>query len=272
MEQTRSVTKAPAPGTRPAGAKAAIAAILAALSPAALPARADDVAVVLTPSFVSQYMFRGVRLGGFSFEPSVEVDAGSAALGVWSNVPLSGGVDAASNLEIDPYASYTFAINASLSITPGFTAYTYPNADTSSGSFRSTFEPYLGVNYEVAGVTLAPKLYYDLVLEGPTLELTASYGIPLKAANTTLGIGATVGTFEWDNSARDAAPRLRNWGDYWLLGATLPFTLSRRSTLTLGFGYSEGTGNFYKQGGAPKYRNDAAVGRGVASLGYALTF
>jgi len=228
--------------------------------------------VVLTPSLVSQYMFRGVRLGGFSFEPTVEVDAGSGALGVWSNFPVAGRIDGVSDPEIDPYGWYTIAISASLSIVPGFTVYTYPNADTNAGSFRSTFEPSLAVSYSVAGLTLTPKLYYDLVLEGPTLELAAAYGIPIKAANTTLGIAATVGTYEWDNSARDASPRLRNWGDYWLLGVTLPFTLSKRSTLTVGFGYSEGSGNFYKQGGAPKYRNDAAVGRGVASLGYALTF
>ena len=46
-------------------------------------ARADGTSVVVTPAFVNQYMFRGVRLGGPSFEPSVEIDSGNFALGVW---------------------------------------------------------------------------------------------------------------------------------------------------------------------------------------------
>ncbi|HTU03004.1 MAG TPA: TorF family putative porin, partial [Candidatus Sulfotelmatobacter sp.] len=204
-DQTQSIGDAPSRIGHPRR-RAATAALLAVLPLGALTARSDGVELVLTPSLVSQYMFRGVRLGGLSFQPSVEADLGNGALGVWSNFPLMDKVDGVSDPEIDPYGSYTFAINASLSIAPGFTVYTYPNADTSAGSFRSTFEPYLAVNYAVAGVNLTPKLYYDLVLGGPTLELSATYGVPLRAAHTTLGLAATVGTYEWGNSAKDASP------------------------------------------------------------------
>ena len=34
---------------------------------------APSVAVTVTPSFASQYMFRGQRLGGASFQPTVEL-------------------------------------------------------------------------------------------------------------------------------------------------------------------------------------------------------
>src|SRR6267142_1200844 len=48
---------------------------------------------VFTPAFASQYMFRGARLGGPSFEPTLEYDSGALAVGVWGNVPLKDKVD-----------------------------------------------------------------------------------------------------------------------------------------------------------------------------------
>src|SRR3954468_6212334 len=53
----------------------------------AVPA-APSWSVTATPSVVSQYMFRGVRLGGASFEPTVEADYGNLALLVWANFPI----------------------------------------------------------------------------------------------------------------------------------------------------------------------------------------
>src|SRR5690242_3756259 len=75
----------------------------------------------ITPAFVSQYMFRGVRLGGFSFQPNIEFDYDNIGVGVWANFPLSGKVDGVSDPEIDPYAYYTITVNDSFSIVPGFT-------------------------------------------------------------------------------------------------------------------------------------------------------
>ena len=113
----------------------------------AVSSRADGPSVVVTPAFVNQYMFRGVRLGGPSFEPSVEVDSGNLALGVWTNFPMQDKVPGQSDPEIDPYGSYTIAVNSSVSVVPGFTWYNYPNADTNNGFFKSTFEPNIALNY-----------------------------------------------------------------------------------------------------------------------------
>jgi hypothetical protein len=123
-------------------------------------ARADGPAtsVVLTPAFVNQYMFRGSRLGGPSFEPNLEVDSGNLALGVWTNFPMKDRVPGQSAPEIDPYGSYTLAVNDVFSVQPGFTWYNYPNADTSNGFFKSTFEPNIALNYTVSGVKFTPKL------------------------------------------------------------------------------------------------------------------
>ncbi len=237
--------------------------------------RADGTSVVLTPAFVSQYMFRGARLSGPSFEPTVEVDSGNLGLGVWANFPMKDKVIGQSDPEIDPYGYYTISINESLSVVPGFTWYNYPNADEGNGFFKMTFEPNIALNYTVAqlnGLKLTPKLYYDVVLKGPTYEFTAAYAVPLKDISSELDFTATAGTFIIRNAAKGADPRVKNWGDYFLIGVAMPFQITKQSKLTIGIAYTKGSGNFFKAGSTPKVANSAAVGRGVASISYAWTF
>eukprot|EP01034_Spumella_vulgaris_P009614 gene9614-12185_t len=69
-------------------------------APAPAPA-APSVTVTVTPSFVSQYMFRGQRLGGLSFQPVVEAAYGNLGLGIWSNIPINDKVVGVSDPEID---------------------------------------------------------------------------------------------------------------------------------------------------------------------------
>ena len=234
-------------------------------------ARADT-SVVVTPSVVSQYMFRGNRLGGPSFEPSVEVDSGNLAIGVWANKPISDKVPGQSDPEIDPYGSYKFVINDSLNVAPGFTWYNYPNANTGNGFYKATFEPNFALNYTVSGVTFTPKLYYDVILKGPTYELTAAYAVPLKDIGSELDFTATGGTYIIKDAVKDASPDVKNWGNYYLVGVSAPITITKASKLIIGFAYTKGTDNYFKQGSFPKYSNTGAVGRGVVTLSYAYTF
>ncbi|HUJ43585.1 MAG TPA: TorF family putative porin [Opitutaceae bacterium] len=237
------------------------------------PAAPDSsVSVVVTPAFVNQYMFRGSRLGGPSFEPTVEVDSGNLALGVWMNFPMKDKVPGQSDPEIDPYGSYTLTVNDAVSVAPGFTWYNYPNADTNNGFFKATFEPNIALNYTVAGVKFTPKLYYDLVLKGPTYEFSLAYAVPLKEIGSELDWTATAGTFIIRDAAKGADPAVKNWGNYYLIGVSMPFALSKASKLSIGFAYTKGTSNFIKQGSAPRVENTAAVGRGVVTLGYSYTF
>lgn len=236
--------------------------------------RADDpsTSVVLTPAFVNQYMFRGSRLGGPSFEPNVEVDSGNLALGVWTNFPMKDKVLGQSDPEIDPYGSYTLTVNDAFSVQPGFTWYNYPNADTSNGFFKSTFEPNIALNYTIKGVKLTPKFYYDLVLKGPTYEFTIAYAIPLKDAGTELDWTLVGGTFKIDDAVKGADPAVKNWGNYYSVGVAAPFTINAKSKLIVGVAYVKGSDNFLKAGSFPKMENTAAVGRGVVTLSYAYTF
>jgi hypothetical protein len=242
-------------------------------APAAPEAAAPSSSWVFTPSFASQYMFRGARLGGPSFQPAIEFDSGSLAVGVWANFPLKDKVVGQSDPEFDIYGSYSFElIKDTATLVPGFTIYTYPNADKNAGFYKDTFEPSIALNYTVAGWKLTPKLYYDLVLKGPTYEFTAAYVIPLKDANTELDFTATFGTFKWTEAFENTSPAAKNWGNYYLVGVAAPFQVSANSKLTVGLAYTKGSDNFVKIGTDAKFENSAAVGRGVITVSYAITF
>jgi uncharacterized protein (TIGR02001 family) len=255
------------------GRLTAFAQTAAALVPASVPDAASNASWTMTPAVVSQYMFRGVRLGGAAFEPSLEYDNGNLAIGVWNNTPMANKVPGQSDPEFDFYGSYTFEVQKDVSsLAPGYTLYTYPNAVKGNGFYPATFEPNLAFNYSLSALKLTPKVYYDFVLKGPTFELNAAITFPLKDAGTELDFGATVGTYEWTDAAADASAAVKNWGNYWLLGVSLPFQVNKESKLTVGWAYTEGSGNYLKQGSTPKVSNRAATGRGVFTLSYAYTF
>ncbi|MES2691827.1 MAG: TorF family putative porin [Verrucomicrobiota bacterium] len=226
----------------------------------------------LTPAVVSQYMFRGVRLGGPAFQPNLDMTSGDLSLGIWASTPIKDEVPGVSDPEVDLYGSYNFKLNDAASFAIGATWYIYPDADKSAGFYKQTFEPSIAFNYTINGLRLTPKVYYDLVLEGPTAELTAFYALPLKELGTELDFTATVGTYKWENAVEDALPDVANWGSYWSAGVALPFQFSTNSKLTVGIAYVRGYDNEVKQGMLPKSENTAAVGRGVVSLSYSFTF
>lgn len=233
---------------------------------------APSFAVTVTPSFVTQYMFRGQRLGGQSFQPVVEGTYGNFGLGIWSNFPVKDEVPGVSDPEVDPYGYYTFTVNEALSIVPGFTFYTYPNADTGAGFYRSTFEPSIALNYTIAGFKLTPKVYYDVTLDGPTFELSGFYSIPLPDLGSQLDFTATIGSYIQDDVVRNSSPSTKAWGKYWSVGVAFPYQISKNSKVTIGFTYANGEDQFFKQGSAPKTVNSLAVGRGFGSISYAFSF
>jgi uncharacterized protein (TIGR02001 family) len=230
------------------------------------------VSVTATPSIVSQYMFRGQRLGGPSFQPAVELGYGDVVAGVWSNFPLADKVPGVSDPEFDFYGSDTVTLNPASSVVVGFTYYYYPRADLNAGLYRSTFEPNIAFNYTLAGLKLTPKLYWDFMLKGPTYEFTAAYAVPLKEIGTELDFSAVGGTYLVKDASRNFSPAVKAWGNYWLLSAAAPFQLTKESKLTVGFAYTKGSNAFAKQGSFPKSSISSAVGRGVVTISYAYSF
>lgn len=248
---------------------------LPAQTPPNPPPPAPDVApsytITVSGAAVSQYMWRGLRLSGAAFQPAVEFGVGNLALGIWASTPFdSGVVPDSSDPEFDLYGSYNMSLSENLVLTPGFTTYIFPSAPTSAGWYRATFEPNIALNYTVAGLKLTPKLYYDFVTKGATLEFTAFYALALSGIE--LDFIAQVGTYKWKEFANNTTPNVKAWGDYWYVGVSAPFQLSPASKLVVGFAYTEGRDAFTKQGSAPKSPNGGAIGRGVASISYTHIF
>lgn len=261
---------APAASTAATPAPAPAAPAAAAAAPAA-PA-APSLSVTLTPTYVTSYMFRGQRLGGQSFEPSIEADYGNWALGVWNNDPIADKVPGQSDPEIDPYGSYTYNVNDSLSIVPAFTWYTYVNAPTNEGYYRETFEPSITVNYTLDGLKISPEFFYDVVLQAETAQISLAYTVPLKSLSTELDFLAQGGEYYLADGINSSVPKTHIWGDYYLVGVTVPFQLNPSSKLSVGYAYTAGSDGYIKQEGTPKIPNSEAVGRGVFSISFAYTF
>jgi uncharacterized protein (TIGR02001 family) len=258
-----------------AGALVAGTAVSLAQTPApAMAPAAPKITWTATASVVSQYMFRGLRLSDGGLQPSVEMGAGNLVLGAWANVPFDGDkVPDSSNPEIDLYGSYTFALEDGITLAPGFTSYHFPDAPTDAGFYRSTFEPNIALSWTMAdGVKITPKIYYDLVLKGPTYEVTALYAFPMKDIGSELDFTATYGGYEWREAANDASPDVKATGQYWLIGVAAPFQLTPKSKLTVGIAYTEGRKAYTKAGEFGKIPNSLAVGRGVGTISYTMTF
>ncbi len=233
---------------------------------------APGMSVTVAPTMVSQYTFRGVRRDGPSFQPMIEYGSGSIVAGLWTSFPLGDRVPGQSNPEIDPYGFYTIELAKDLTLQPGFIFYTYPHAEGKNGFYKTTFEPSLGLNYTVVGIKLTPKIYYDAVLKQTLLEASAVYAVPLKGAGTEIDFLGTYGTFKATAAFEDTTPAVKNWGNYWLAGVTLPFQINKETKLSIGWAYTKGNDNFFKQGSLPKFVNTGAVGRGVATISCAFTF
>jgi uncharacterized protein (TIGR02001 family) len=234
---------------------------------------ASEVTVTATGAFVSDYMFRGLRLSGAGFQPAVEVAACNLVLGAWSNLPFDGDkVPDSSDPEVDLYGSYTMTIGKDVTFAPGFTAYLFPSAPTSAGYYRTTFEPNVALSFVLDGVKLIPKLYYDMVLKGFTYELTALYALPLKAIGSELDFTGTYGSYKWTEATNDASPDVTAGGDYWLVGVAMPFQISAKSRVSMGVAYTEGRKAYTEAGSLGRTPNPLAVGRWVGTVSYSLAF
>ncbi|MCU0791718.1 MAG: TorF family putative porin [Opitutaceae bacterium] len=200
---------------------------LAALT-AGLTAQAQDAApaaegsalsVTVDVTYVSDYVFRGAKLGGASIQPSVEAAYGDFYAGAWHTSELSN--TTANATETDLYAGYGLALTDTLSLDAGVTRYTYEG-----GSNDDTTEVYVGLS---ADVLLSPSLYYyyDFDLETYTVEASVGYSLPIDAVNTSLDLSGAVGHVGAPGEDRT----------YFVVGAAVPYALSETATLTVGVDY-----------------------------------
>ena len=230
--------------------------------------------ITVAPSFASTYMFRGMRLGGTSFQPTVEYSKGPLTLGLFGNMPVS---DRFSGDPVDPeidiYASYDWEVVPEVfTIRPGIAVYTYPNADKEEGFYKAQYEPYVCFAYTVHDMTLSLNLYYDLVLKGPTYEIEADYAIPIKPFNFDIELSALIGKYDWSDYEAETPSKIRAYGTYWQIGAAVPFEFSSRSKFIVGWYYAKGANSYIQVKNEFKEPNLDAVGRGVFNVSYSRTF
>lgn len=226
--------------------------------------------VALNLNAVNQYMFRGQLLGGFSIQPSVELGFGDTTVGLWASKPVTNRIAGISDPEFDFYGSYNFKIGDAMTLNPGFTWYVYPNL--SNLDYKNTLEPNLALNYTVSGLKVTPKIYYDAMLKAATWEISGAYAYPLKDMGTELDFSATYGTYKGTDTVKNTDREVHSWGNYYSVGVTVPFAITTSSKLSVGWAYTQGWNAFTKVGTDHRAKNTAAVGRGVVTIGYSLSF
>ena len=226
----------------------------------------------VTPSFVSAFMDRGARQSGFSFQPTIGYARGQLALELFCNFPISDKIPETADPQIDLAAFYTWTVVTDMfEIKPGITLSTLPRARESEGVYKVTWEPSVFFCYTLKGIQFSLNFYYDLTMQGPTYEFGADYTIPLQQLGFDIELSALAGRCDWAHTVPESSAKVRNEGDYWQAGLSIPIEFSKNSKLTVGWYYEKGLNNHFYEGDS-KIPNHDAIGRGVFSVGFAYTF
>ncbi|MEN9402353.1 MAG: hypothetical protein RL091_1056 [Verrucomicrobiota bacterium] len=200
-----------------------LAALITGASLTAADAPASSYSVTADFPYTTKYVFRGVELAKGAFQPSIKLTSGDFYAGIWSSLPVNKNYE----LEIDYYAGYGFKLPNGWSLDVGTTLYSYPGLN--GGGDKTTFEPYVGLNGSFGAVSSATYAYYDFTLDVMTLQETLGYSVPLDD-KTSLNLSATVGRVEPDSGSGYT---------YYGVGATIPYKLSDKSTITVGVQYAD---------------------------------
>lgn len=196
---------------------------------AALSLRAEEPAssysITTDFTFVSEYVFRGVKQQNNSFQPSVAISAGSFSGGLWTAQAIDQKSSSwAQGNEIDLYGSYSFSLSENYSLAVGGTAYLYPSARPSLGELDETIEGSIGVSGPVGPLSGYATYFHDFDLDSDTFEVGLGYSFTLS--ETASGeIGATYGMANFDAGGDY---------DYYALKLTASFKLAGSASLKVG--------------------------------------
>ncbi len=226
----------------------------------------------VSPGMVSGYIFRGQDRGGAALQTAVDATRGNFGAGLWTSFPLEGSGALSPGTEVDFYAVQNLSMGGTFVVTPGATLYTYPRAERALGFRRTTFEPSLAISGAVAGVRVTPKLSHDFDLEATTLEVSAVYALALPSLGTELDFNGAAGTYLRREDVPGVTGARKAWGNYWQVGVSLPYQVSFRTKLVVGWTYAAGSGAFVKSGSVPRLADPRTASRGFASLGFSTTF
>jgi hypothetical protein len=244
-----------------------------------VPAYSQDAAaqkgtITVTPSFVSAFMDRGVYLSGLSFQPTIEYSRGALSLELFSSFPISDKIYGTSDPQIDFTASYAWNMGTSaFAIVPSMLLSTFPRANADEGFYKATCEPSVSFKYAIADIlNLSLGFYYDIVMKGGGYELGVDFLLPLKPIGIDVELSALAGRYDMSDTEANALSKVRNYGDYLHAGVSVPFELSNKSKLAVGWGYAKGTHNHILVGQGEMELNPHAIGRGFFTLVFSHSF
>lgn len=202
----------------------ALAVLAAGVSASAQESAKSALAVTLDVTYVSDYVFRGVKLADASIQPSVEASYGDFYAGAWHSDAVSQSI-AFFDSETDLYAGYNLAINETFSTDLGVTRYTY-----NGGSQDDSTEVFAGIK---ADVLLSPSVYYyhDFDLEVSSYIGSIGHSLPIAKLGVSLDLSATLGYIQ--SPGGDGSDYT-----YWGVGAAVPYKLSETAKLTGAVNYT----------------------------------
>jgi uncharacterized protein (TIGR02001 family) len=186
------------------------------------PAPASSYSITTDFTYTTKYVFRGIQLAKGAVQPSVKLSYDDFYGSIWMSAPVDKGYE----LEIDYNAGYGFKLQNDWNLDVGATLYTYPGLN--GGGDKVTFEPYVGLNGSVGGVSTATYAFYDFTLDVFTVQETLGYTIPIDE-KSSLNFSASIG---------HAKPDSGSGYTYYGLGATVPYKITDKATLTLGVQYA----------------------------------
>jgi len=151
----------------------------------------------------SAYIFRGATVNDdINVNPAASLGLGNFSAGVWGNF----NTDSTQFDEIDVTLGYALPIEGPVSVSVGYTEYTYPTQGTTNGALEADRE--LSVSFGFDDLPGSPSVGVHYGIEGPFLdeglyiELGAGHSVNLTEANA-LDLGVTVGYEAGDNFAEN---------------------------------------------------------------------
>lgn len=162
----------------------------------------EDIEVTSTIDTVSEYVFRGISLGGSSIQPGTELSVYGFTAGTWYSAGF-GENSAAQVDELNLYAGYQFPLDGPIQVEIGGTAYVFPQGNNildGSGGTVATYE--VDGTIGAKDVFLSPSVFaaYDFTLDNFTVEGNLSHSFNLPRDGWSAELGLNVGHVELDSA------------------------------------------------------------------------
>jgi hypothetical protein len=212
--------------------------------------KSPELVITVTPTWMSEFNYRGRMVGGSSFMVPIDLNYGNFSYEIWAASDLS----IRSNQEIDYSANYSINLGGDILLKPGITIYTYPKQDSEFGFYNdyngiglgyysSELEPNVALEFNLGDVHMAPQIAYDRQVKSTTYELNADYDYKVSAINSKINFFVTIGqTYVANASLVRLPPRVIESFSYYTAGFLVPYKLAKHFTIKAGWQYDYGSG------------------------------